>query len=69
VQAKLMVQPYWVDFGIAEAGSQSSRERGIFNQSYIDRLLAAPEKHFTRLNGSKLWHSAVLEYWLQQHIG
>lgn len=49
--------------------SQSSRERGIFNQSYIDRLLAEPEKHFTRLNGSKLWHSAVLEYWLQQHIG
>ena len=49
--------------------SQSSRERGIFNQSYIDRLLAEPEKHFTRLNGSKLWHSAVLEYWLHQHIG
>ena len=49
--------------------SQGSRERGIFNQSYIDRLLAEPEKHFTRLNGSKLWHSAVLEYWLQQHIG
>jgi asparagine synthase (glutamine-hydrolysing) len=49
--------------------SQISRERGIFNQSYIDRLLAEPEKHFTRLNGSKLWHSALLEYWLQQHIG
>ena len=49
--------------------SQSSRERGIFNRSYIDRLLAEPEQHFTRLNGSKLWHSALLEYWLQQNVG
>jgi len=48
--------------------SQSCRQRGIFNQTYLDRLLADPEKHFTQLNGSKLWHSAVLEYWLQQHI-
>jgi hypothetical protein len=49
--------------------SQSSRERGIFDRTYLDRLLAEPEKHFTRLNGSKLWHSALLEYWLQQNIG
>jgi len=49
--------------------SQCSRERGIFNRTYLDRLLAEPEKHFTRLNGSKLWHSALLEYWLQQHVG
>jgi len=48
--------------------SRSSRERGLFNRSYIERLLAEPEQHFTRLNGSKLWHSALLEYWLQQHI-
>lgn len=48
--------------------SQTSRERGIFDQGYIDRLLREPEQHFTRLNGSKLWHSALLEYWLQQHI-
>ena len=48
--------------------SQSCRERGIFNQSYLDKLLSEPEQHFTRLNGSKLWHSALLEYWLQQHI-
>ena len=48
--------------------SQASRERGIFSQDYIDKLLREPEQHFTRLNGSKLWHSALLEYWLQQHI-
>ncbi|MCP4390391.1 MAG: N-acetylglutaminylglutamine amidotransferase [Gammaproteobacteria bacterium] len=48
--------------------SQRSRERGLFNREYIDRLLSEPEQHFTRLNGSKLWHSALLEYWLQTHI-
>ena len=48
--------------------SQRSRDRGLFNRNYIDRLLAEPEQHFTRLNGSKLWHSALLEYWLQQHV-
>jgi asparagine synthase (glutamine-hydrolysing) len=45
--------------------SQKSRERGLFSQSYIDMLLKEPEQHFTKLNGSKLWHSALLEYWLQ----
>jgi len=48
--------------------SQASRERGIFDRNYLDKLLKEPEQHFTRLNGSKLWHSALLEYWLQQHI-
>lgn len=47
--------------------SQSSRERGIFSRSYIEKLLREPEQHFTRLNGSKLWHCALLEYWLQHN--
>ena len=48
--------------------SQQSRERGLFSRSYIDRLLREPEDHFTRLNGSKLWHCALLEFWLQTHL-
>ncbi len=48
--------------------SQACRERGLYSRAYIDRLLAEPEQHFTRLNGSKLWHCALLEYWLQAHI-
>ncbi len=48
--------------------SRRSRERGLFDRAYIDRLLAEPERHFTRLNGSKLWHSALLEFWLQRHV-
>ena len=30
-------------------------------------LLAAPEQHHTRIQGSKLWHLALLEFWLQRH--
>lgn len=48
--------------------SQACRERGLFQRPYVETLLAAPEKHLTRIQGSKLWHLALLEYWLQQHV-
>ena len=48
--------------------SDACRKRGLFQRSYVEKLLAAPESHFTRLNGSKLWHLALLEYWLQLNI-
>jgi asparagine synthase (glutamine-hydrolysing) len=48
--------------------SRACRERGIFSRAYIDRLLAAPEMHHTRIQGSKLWHLALLEYWLQRVV-
>ena len=48
--------------------SQASRERGLFSRGYIDKLLEEPEQHFTRLNGSKLWHCALLEFWLQTNL-
>jgi asparagine synthase (glutamine-hydrolysing) len=48
--------------------SRESKERGIFSKDYIDKLLAEPEAHFTRLNGSKLWHCALLEFWLQKQL-
>jgi len=50
--------------------SQACRERGLYQRAYVDKLLAAPEapEHFTRINGSKLWHLALLEWWLQTHL-
>jgi len=48
--------------------SRACRQRGIFARDYIDRLLAAPEMHHTRLRGSKLWHLALFELWLQRHV-
>ena len=48
--------------------SRACRERGLFERSYVDRLLAAPEMHHTRIMGNKLWHLALLEFWLQRHV-
>jgi asparagine synthase (glutamine-hydrolysing) len=47
--------------------SRACRERGLYQRSYVDKLLDAPEQHHTRIQGSKLWHLALLEYWLQKH--
>jgi asparagine synthase (glutamine-hydrolysing) len=48
--------------------SPVARERGIFRRDYIDMLMAAPEMHHTRIQGSKLWHIAVFEFWLQRQL-
>jgi asparagine synthase (glutamine-hydrolysing) len=50
--------------------SDACIQRGLFQRSYVEKLLAAPEapEHFTRINGSKLWHLALLEWWLQVHV-
>ncbi len=48
--------------------SQASRQRGLFDRGYVERLLAAPEMHHTRIMGSKLWHLALLEFWLQRNV-
>ncbi len=48
--------------------SRACRERGIYRREYVDRLLAAPDMHHTRILGNKLWHLALLELWLQRHV-
>jgi asparagine synthase (glutamine-hydrolysing) len=48
--------------------SRACRERGLFQRAYLDKLLSAPEAYMTRLQGSKLWHSALLELWLQLNV-
>jgi asparagine synthase (glutamine-hydrolysing) len=50
--------------------SEACLRRGLYQRDYVDKLLAAPEapEHFTRINGSKLWHLALLEWWLQLHV-
>ncbi|HFD87513.1 MAG TPA: N-acetylglutaminylglutamine amidotransferase [Gammaproteobacteria bacterium] len=47
--------------------SQKARERGLYQRSYVEKLLAEPDKHHTAIKGNKLWHLAALEFWLQQH--
>jgi len=43
------------------------RDRGLFRPEHVERLLAAPNEHLTTLEGSKLWHIALLELWLTRH--
>ena len=38
-----------------------ARERGLFQQDMVDRLLADPMVHITPLRGSKLWQLGLLE--------
>jgi len=48
--------------------SDTARQRGLYQPAYVEKLLAEPDQHFTRLQGSKLWHLALLELWLQTHL-
>jgi asparagine synthase (glutamine-hydrolysing) len=48
--------------------SASCRARGLFERRYVERLLQHPEQHHTPILGSKLWHLALLEFWLQRNV-
>ena len=48
--------------------SDACRKRGLYQRPYVDKLLEAPEAWFTRIQGSKLWHLALLELWLQLNV-
>lgn len=48
--------------------SKACIKRGLYQRNYIEKLLAEPEKYLTRIQGSKLWHLALLEYWLQLNV-
>jgi asparagine synthase (glutamine-hydrolysing) len=48
--------------------SRRARERGLFKTSYIDKLLAAPERYITPLKVAELWQVALLELWLAEHV-
>jgi asparagine synthase (glutamine-hydrolysing) len=49
--------------------SPACRQRNLFQREYVEKLLAAPEQYMTPLQGSKLWHLALLESWLQAQVG
>ena len=48
--------------------SDACIKRGLYRRSYVEKLLADPEAHLTRIEGSKLWHLALLEWWLQLNV-
>ena len=61
------VRVEFLDFMRDILNSQACRERGLYQRAYVNKLLDAPEQHHTRIQGSKLWHLALLEYWLQKN--
>lgn len=47
--------------------SRTARERGLFRDSYVQKLLAAPNEIRSNLGSNVLWQVALLELWLQKH--
>jgi asparagine synthase (glutamine-hydrolysing) len=45
----------------------AARDRGLFREDHVKRLLAAPSDHRTTLGASALWQLGLLELWLQCH--
>ncbi|GAB6039544.1 N-acetylglutaminylglutamine amidotransferase [Endothiovibrio diazotrophicus] len=68
VPALKYVRGPFLDFMREVLGSEACRRRGLYQRTYVDKLLADPESHHTRILGSKLWHLALLEYWLQTNV-
>ncbi len=48
--------------------SSACKQRGLFQPEYVNALLQQPEHYMTPLQGSKLWHLALLELWLQRNV-
>ena len=68
VPALKYIRGEFLDYMQDALNSTACRQRGLFQRSEVDRLLSEPDQHFTQLRGSKLWHLALLELWLQAHI-
>ncbi|MGH8502210.1 MAG: N-acetylglutaminylglutamine amidotransferase [Gammaproteobacteria bacterium] len=68
VPALKYVRGEFLQLMIDTLNSNQARERGLFQREYVQRLLSEPEAHTTPLNGSKLWHLALLELWLQRNV-
>jgi len=57
-----------LDFMREVLESRACRERGLYQRPYVRALLDHPEQAHTPLLGSKLWHLALLEFWLQRNV-
>ncbi|HQU14827.1 MAG TPA: N-acetylglutaminylglutamine amidotransferase [Gammaproteobacteria bacterium] len=68
VPALKYVRGPFLEFMTDILNSQACRRRGLFRRPYVEQLLAAPERYLTRILGSKVWHLALLELWLQRNV-
>ncbi len=68
VPALKYVRGEFLDFMCEVLSSEACKQRGLFQAEYIHKLLSKPEAFMTPLRGSKLWHLASLELWLQRNV-
>ncbi|MGH1352017.1 MAG: N-acetylglutaminylglutamine amidotransferase [Methyloligellaceae bacterium] len=66
VPALKYLEGEYLDMARGILSQPSAKQRGLFDQSYVDMLFEAPKEHLTPLRGSKLWQITLLEYWLQE---
>ncbi|MGC5013482.1 N-acetylglutaminylglutamine amidotransferase [Streptosporangium sp. DT93] len=45
--------------------AEAARSRGLFEPTYVEKLLTAPDEHRTTLGANALWQLGLLELWLQ----
>jgi asparagine synthase (glutamine-hydrolysing) len=62
------VQGEYLEFMSDILTSNACTNRGIFNQKYVNDVINSPRSYMTALNGSRLWHLALLEFWMQINI-
>jgi asparagine synthase (glutamine-hydrolysing) len=67
VPALKFVRGAFLEFMRETLDSEQCRQRGLYQRSYVDKLLSDPEGEHTRILGSKLWHLALFEFWLQRN--
>ena len=62
------VEGEFLDFMSDILTSSACVNRGIFNQNYVQKVINSPRDYMTALNGSRLWHMALLEFWFQTNL-
>ncbi len=68
VPALKYVRGPFLDWMVEILTGPTCRDRGLFRTDYVDRLIEHPDRYLTPLKGSKLWHLALLELWLQRNL-
>lgn len=68
VPALKYVRGEFLEFMKNILNSDACLKRNLYQREYVNKLLKDPEAYLTRIQGSKLWHLALLEYWLQLNV-
>ncbi len=63
-----IIEDKFYDYCKKVLNSDAALNRDTYNRKHIDRLLCAPNTHFTNLNGNELWPFTLLERWLQLNV-